>query len=108
MERKTKLKNFYIKNGTCYYFDDIIKTENFDFNILLEEKLYGSILIYDVMYKTLIGGKPLRFIFNKVDGFIEDYGGSKYLALFGSKKYNSIFNRMTKSSISYVVSHNYA
>ena len=46
------------------------------------------------MYKTLIDGKPLRLIFNKVDGFIEDYGGSKYLALFGSKKYNSIFNRM--------------
>ena len=38
----------------CYYFDDIIKFEDFNFgNILLDEKSYENILIYDISYKTL-------------------------------------------------------
>ena len=33
------LKEINIKNCTCYYFNDIIKIEDFDFdNILLDEK----------------------------------------------------------------------
>ena len=33
-------KKFYIKNCTCYYFDDIIKLEDFDLNdILIISKL---------------------------------------------------------------------
>ena len=31
MER-SELKGIDIKNRTCYYFDDIIKTEDFDFD----------------------------------------------------------------------------
>ena len=39
----------------CYYFDDIIKFEDFDLdNILLDEKQYEDILIYDISYKTLM------------------------------------------------------
>ena len=49
------LKEIDIKNCTCYYFDDIIKIEEFDFdNILLDEKPYRNILIYDISYKTLM------------------------------------------------------
>ena len=33
------LKQINIKSPTCYYFDDIIKTEDLDFdNILINEK----------------------------------------------------------------------
>ena len=33
------LKNSCIKNGTCYYFDDVIKFEDFGYdNILKDEK----------------------------------------------------------------------
>ena len=33
------LKEINIKNRMCYYFDDIIKTEDFDLdNILIDEK----------------------------------------------------------------------
>ena len=43
------------KNRTCYYFDDIIKLEDFDLdNILIDEKSYEDILIYGISYKTLI------------------------------------------------------
>ena len=40
-------KKVHIKNRTCYYFDDIIKFEHFDFyNILLDEKSREYILIH--------------------------------------------------------------
>ena len=33
-----------------YYFDEIIKIKDFDLDILLDEKSYENILIYDVLY----------------------------------------------------------
>ena len=87
MEKNNELKKFGIKNCTCYYFGDIIRIEYFDFdNILLDEKSYENILTYDLSYKTLIGAKPLRIMFDKADEFIRDYNGTKYLALFGFEK----------------------
>ena len=81
-----ELKKVGIKNHTCYYFDDIIKIENFDFNnVSLVEKSFENNFIYDVLYKTLIGTKLLRIMFDKVDGFIRDYNGIKYLILLGSE-----------------------
>ena len=41
-----EFKNFRIKSRTCYYFDDIIKLEDFDLdNILVDEKSHENILI---------------------------------------------------------------
>ena len=38
-----------IKNSTCYYFDGIIKFEDFDFvNILINEKSYKNILVHNI------------------------------------------------------------
>ena len=42
-----EVKKVRIKNRMCYYFDDIIKLEEFD-NILIEEKSHEYILIYDI------------------------------------------------------------
>ena len=62
---------------------NIIKIEGFDLNnILLREKSYEKILMYDVLYKTLIGAKPLCIIFDKVNEFIRDFDRMKYLVLF--------------------------
>ena len=37
----------------------------FDFdNILLDEKSYETILIFDISYKTFMGAKPLRIRFD--------------------------------------------
>ena len=50
----TNFKEISIKNCTCYYFDDIIKFEDFDIeNILTDEKLYENILVYNT-YKIWI------------------------------------------------------
>ena len=90
-----ELKEINIKNRTCYYFDDIINIENFDFyNILLDEKSRENILIFDISYKTLMGTKPLHIRFDKVDGFITVYDGTRYLVLLGGEKYNFIYNRI--------------
>ena len=79
----------------CYYFDDIVKIEDTDFNnILIDEKLYESILTYNVSYKTLISGAPLRIRFYKVDGFIRVYDRTKYLASYCSEKFDAIYNRI--------------
>ena len=63
-----ELKKVWVKNCTCYYFDDLVKLEDVDFNnISLNKKSSENILVYDVSYKTLIGANSLRILFNKVD-----------------------------------------
>ena len=66
-----------IENRTCYDFDDITKFENLQFhNVLMDQKSHENVLIYDILYKNLIGAKSLRIKFNQVDGFIRIYDGS--------------------------------
>ena len=49
MGSNDELKKINIKNRTGYYFNDIIKIEESDFDTtLLHEKSYGNILIYDI------------------------------------------------------------
>ena len=60
-----------LKKGVGYYFDSTTKFEDFDFNdILPNENSHEDILIYNISYKTLIGGEPLRIRFDKIEGFI--------------------------------------
>ena len=66
-------------------------------------------MICNISYKTLIGPNPLRIRFNKIDGFIRIYDGTKYLTLFASEKYDTIYDRIRylvslKSSITYIFS----
>ena len=107
-------KHVFRKNHkTCYYFDDKIKLEDFDIdNILIDEKSHKHILIYDISYKTLIGQKPLRIRFDKINGFSRNYDGTRYLTLFCSEKYDAIYDRIRylvslKSSIIYIFPHYY-
>ena len=62
---------------------------------------------------NLIGPKPLRIRFEKINGFIRVYDGTSDLALFGGEKYDFISNRIryligVKCDITYVFSDNYA
>ena len=79
----------------CYYFDDINKIKDFDpDNILIDEKTYENVLVYNTSYKSLIDSEPLRIRFYKIDGFIRVYDGTRYLVLFESEKYDSIYNKI--------------
>ena len=105
-------KKLYQKS--CYYFDDMIKIENFDLdNILIDEKSYENTLVYNISYKSLIDSKSLHIRLDKIDGFIRVYDGTRYLVLFGSEKYDFIYKRIrylisVKSGITYTISHTYA
>ena len=70
-------------------------------------------MIYDISYKALIGPKLLRIRFDKIDGFVRIYDGTRYLTLFGSEKYDAIYNRSRylislKNGITYISSHYFA
>ena len=86
----------------------------FDFdNILIDEKSYKNILKYNISYKSLNDYKPLRIRVDKIDVFIKVYDRTGYLVLFGSEKYDSIYDRIrylisVKSDITSIISHNYA
>ena len=58
-----------------------IKIEDDHHNFSIDEKLYKNILVYTISYKTLIGVTPLRFRFNKIDGFTTVCNGTRYLVL---------------------------
>ena len=83
MESNDKLNEIDIKNRTCYYFDDRIRIENFDLdNILIHEKsLKKKKLVSNISYKSLIDSEPLDTRFNKIDGFIRVYDGTRYYYL---------------------------
>ena len=107
--KNNKFNKVHIKNRMCYYFDDIIKLENFDIN----EKPHENILINDISSKTQLGSNTLRIRFNEIDGFVRIYDETRYLTLFGSEKYDAIYDRIRyllslKSGVTYIFSHYFA
>ena len=113
MNSNDELKETDIKNRSCYYFDDRIKTEHCNFDdFLIDGKSYEDVLVYNISCKNLIA-KPLRIRFYKIYGFIRIYDGTRYLVLFGSEKYDYTCSRIrylisVKSGITYIISNNYA
>ena len=60
MDSKDELEEIDIKKRTYYYFADIIRILNIDFNNILLNFI-----------KTFMGEKPLRIWFDKIDEFIK-------------------------------------
>ena len=55
MESNDNFKKINIKNHTFYYFDDIIKIEDFDlYNFLIDEKSYENVLVYNISDKRYL------------------------------------------------------
>ena len=76
-----------------------IMSRDIDFSeILLCEKLckekYQNILIYDISYKTFMSSKPLRIMFDEIDGFTKIHDGIRYLVLFGYGWFDKICDRI--------------
>ena len=113
MDSHNELKEVDIENSTCYYFNDRIEFEDFELDkISIDKKSLENILVHDISYRTLIGAKPLRIRFDKIDGFITSCDGTRYLLYFGGEKYDFMYNRIRyfmriKSGITYVNSHKY-
>ena len=97
-----KVKDIDIKNQTYYFFIDIINVKNFDTNnIKIDEKSYKNILIYhigyviikDLKYIKLNSVYPLYLIFSKVNGYLEEINGNKYLTLVPTNKTKEIIQK---------------
>ena len=82
------IKEINIKDRTDYFSDYIINIKHFSTNLLkIDKKSYKNIDIYYIGYITKNDSKyvnihsvnPLYFIVDKVDGFIEEKEGNKYL-----------------------------
>ena len=76
------IKQVNIKNGTYYFFNDMINIKNFDSNLLkIDKKLYKNIDIYYFGYKTIekiddyeniYSVNLLYLIVNTANGHIEE------------------------------------
>ena len=91
--RIINFKTFVLKTVTVI-ISMTIKLEDFDFDILIDEKSHENILLKYIWYKPLIGWQPLDVRFDKIDGFIIIYDGTGYLVLLSPEKYDSIYNRI--------------
>ena len=76
-----KIKDIDIKNGTYYFFNDIINIKSFDPDkTKIDENSYKNILIYYIGHVTIKYIKyvkvnsvnPLHIIFSKVNGYFEE------------------------------------
>ena len=70
-------------------------------------------MLHDISYKTLIDPKPMRIRLDKIGGFIRIYDGTRNLTLFGSQKYDAVYDRIRylislKNCITYIFSHFFA
>ena len=84
-----KVKQIEIKNRTYYFYNDIINIEEFNSSLLkIDKKSYKDIDIYYIGYITIkkIGDweniysvNPLSLITGKVDGYIEEDNGNKFI-----------------------------
>ena len=59
-----------------------------------------------------MGAKPLHIRLDRIDGLLKIYDGTRYLVLFGSERYDAIYNNIRclireKNSITYSISHNF-
>ena len=76
------IKQVNIKNGTYYFFNDMINIKNFDSNLLkIDKKLYKYIDLYYFGYITIekiddyeniYSVNPLYLIVNTANGHIEE------------------------------------
>ena len=84
MEGRDELNEIDIKNCTCYHFEDMNRNRDiYSVDILLDEKIYENVSVYDILYKTSMGPKPLHIRFDKIDGFLIILGcKTKHLVLF--------------------------
>ena len=102
MKKNDELIEIDIKNCKYHFFDDMININDFNpKNIKVDKKSFKDILIYYIEYETSDGVELLFASFNRINEYIEDYNGSKYLALISVdenkgkiRKYNEAWTRI--------------
>ena len=99
------IKEINIKNRTYYFLNDMINIKNFDSNLLkiyktsyknIDINYIGYISMKDLDYVNIHSVNPLYLIFDKVDGYIEESNGNKYLIFASTDKNKKVLTKYTK------------
>ena len=99
------IKEINIKIEHFYFFDDMISIKDFDSSQLkINKKSYKNIGIYRIGYITMKDSdyvkinsvNPLYLIIGKVDGYIEENNGNKYLTFASTDKNKKVLEKYTK------------
>ena len=99
------IKEINIKIEHFYFFDDMISIKDFDSSQLkIDKKSYKNIGIYRIGYITMKDSdyvkinsvNPLYLIIGKVDGYIEENNGNKYLTFASTDKNKKVLEKYTK------------
>ena len=76
----SQIKEVNIKNRTCYFFDDMINIKT----------------IKNLSYINFNSVNHVYFIIDKLDGYIEENNGNKYLTLVSTDKNKETLKKYTK------------
>ena len=89
-----------IKNRTYYFYNDLISMKDFDPNFLkLDKKLFKNIGVYYIGYITkkdeykTNSVNPLYLLVHRIDGFIEEKEGSKYLNIASTDRNSEVLKK---------------
>ena len=90
-----RIKETNVKNRSYYFFDDMTSIKKIDSNLLkIDKTSYKNIDIYyigyitmkNIEYVNIHSVNPLYLIYDKVDGYIEESNGNKYLIFASANK----------------------
>ena len=97
-------KQTNIKNGTYYFFNNMINIKDFDPRLIkIDKKSYKKIGIYHIGYITIKSisdcenincVNPPYLMTSEVDGYIEENNGNKYLTFVSADKNKKVWKSL--------------
>ena len=93
-------KQMNIKNRTYYFYNDLINITNFEAsNLKLDKKTSLGLDIYYIGYVdkkpewNVNRVNPLYLMINRIDGFVKEKNGSKYLNISDTDRNNEVLTK---------------
>ena len=94
------VRKMNIKNRTYYFYNDLINIKDFDARLLkLDIKASMGFGIYYIGYVTkrpewnVNSVNPLYLMINRIDGFIEEKNGDKYLNIADTDRNSELLKK---------------
>ena len=99
-------KQMNIKNRNYYFFNALTTIKDFDPKLLkLDKKSFENIGVYCIGYITkkdefkINSVNPLYLLVHRIEGFIEEKEGSKYLNTASTDNNSEVLTNMKKSGL---------
>ena len=96
-------KQMNIKNRTYYFYNDLININDFDPKLLkFDKKTSIDIDIYYIRYVTkkdeykTNNANPLYLLVNRIDGFVDEKEGDKYLNIASTDRNSEVLNKYSE------------